>query len=378
MVDKKPKKSEHKFENEIRTIIDRISLGSLVTTWPTGLDQMGISALFQPEWHGVEGNKANPNKVYRLNGRRTKSNVLQDQQLRDNFEYHAGLLGLSFDQLMSRQYDLFVETALNLHPNAMERFNHFKEEKIWKTAHVYQHLTAEWIPFFRIYRISDSWKQKKIQDKNKSFFRFAANKLEIHLRLPKSIHQELFGPAGNAIFKATSRPKFLKYLFDSFLSDNNVKIPSASYMSEEYLTQLESTIDAFAEREFCAPHGWLCPPIKHSIQDLENKFITFSYLRKQDHLHLSAHFQNVKFLKGIVVIPFHDVHSNKDKALNFNSVRDLLPYVQERLWRDPSSFFTLLLLQFLREHDLFETANSTTPKDFAPKLAELIKNIPSR
>lgn len=365
-----PKKKKPNFEKEIRAVFEKMALGSMAVQPPIEWEGMDVQ-IFDP---GIL-NKSNAEKVYRLNGKNTKSSALKDPQLRDNIEFRAGIYGLSFDELVSREFDLMGETILNLHPEAIESFKRYKREKIWETAHVHQHQNEDGKSYYRIYRKSLAWNSKRDTRRNKEWYRFDSEKIEIHLRLPNILHQELFGTKGDGLFKEISRQKFIRGLFDSFLMNNNIQLPSAIYMTDSYLGELEVAIDKIGAIESWKPYGWMSPPLRHPIDDVIRKFSTYRYLRTQDHRILKEQFENIKFFKGTVVFFFQDLANKQIDVQKFDTIRDLLPYIQERLWRSSSSFFTLLLLQFLTEKGLFNPQNNTIPRNFAENFSTHLATI---
>lgn len=330
----------------------------------------GLGEFFQDELRslGFEKEK-NPNKVFRLNGRQSKLRVLKNQQLRKSYELLAEALGLSFDETISRIYDLLAEGMLNRYPVAIERYPLFANLKIWKTAYIHKHRADTKEAFFCVYRFNSG---EKVRVSSKlTLFRCSPTRFEIRPTLPVNLHKAIFDKRSK-LFKRSSRQRLFRWLYESFLTENGIPIRFPSYNDKKYYANVSQALDAIASKQIWAPYGWRSPPLSHSLRELDGKFFTYSRLNDESNREKVSGLSSNQYLSGSVIFTFDAGEGRKSISAKFDPIRDLLPYVCNRLWRDPSSIFALLLLQFVREHGLYDVSFDLVSKDFDTRLSQMI------
>lgn len=282
--------------------------------------------------------KDNPQKVFRLNERQIKSVSLENPILRDQLEQKAAVLGLSFDSLMSKCLDIVIEKDLN--SAASDKIlNLTSLGDMLQTAVNFKSPNTSDIQIFRV-----PPRLANLKSKNGNIIcRYSDRKLDINLTTPKTFFA-LFVSKGLPRLNLTPQA-FLRALYSEFLFLNGIsQVPKANYLSKDYLGELEQIISRIGLKNTWEPYGWKTPPIMHTQKELDNEYLLFSFLEDHDHQRFSD-FKN-HMAKKKITITF--------KLEKYDPIRDLLPYVQSRLWRNSSDFFSMLLMQFARSENLFD------------------------
>jgi hypothetical protein len=316
--------------------------------------------------------KSNPGKkVYRLNGISVKSKIFDDPYLRDRFFYTAGVLGISFDELIGNSVDTFIEYALNERP---ESYGTIIEEMMknarLKEATIFRYEGNDRRIFHRIYRFKEKYVVQS-SDAQTKHYRKGGNALDLRVRLPLKAHQALFSKItrGN-VFREFSPRQFVESLFNQLLKENSIpnQLRLSTFHIDDLAEAIQEPLSVIHRLEKWEPHGWLTPPTLHPTSDLDNKSITYSFLTEQNHPSLLG---SSGFEVERIEIPYPYI--NKEDI--FHPVRDFLPYIEKRFWRNSNSFFGLLILQFLKANELYDFAFDVVPDDFQDRFISAARNI---
>jgi len=292
-------------------------------------------------------------KVFRLGGVQKKLAILQDSTAHEKFKNLAGTYGLSFDRLILGIYDRVVETLLCTSSGAFERLMEFKRDKLWERVCLNRYQFANGTRHFHLYRFHN---ERPTKSYGKTFYRYPSSKIEIHLHIPETVYKALFNKEiEREIFDHFPRHRLLRDLLDEFLMANGIPYPTSPYLTEEYFFELDKALFIIGCTTLWKPHNWISPPISGPPCELFKKV-------------------NTSKPSGKVTLFFN---SNKLKVTKdggwepiFDFARDILPYVQQRLWRTSNQTFSLLLLKFLVEIGAYNPSTDDISKNFIPILKE--------
>lgn len=302
-------------------------------------------------------------KVFRVNGHRTKG--YKNPEDRKSAELSSQSLGLSFDAYQSRFQDSMVEELLESDSHQKIKSEIPKRDQL-SVMTCYEYLKQDGSAGYRVYRFLHEARWPGTE--------YAYNKgmkLDARIRVPKAVFEAIQEIKASE-FEFSLRA-LLDGLFRNLLKTNNIGIPTTKYEAgPKYFAQLKESLDRIAQIDCWTPYGLYTPVYYHEMnkEELENKFQCYRFVG--ENCPLAYETMEVRFLFGDKIV---NTLGSDSTIKKFHPLRDLLPYVEQRFWRNHHQLFSLLFFQFLIENELFDLPTATVNDDFSNRLIKLTENL---
>lgn len=286
--------------------------------------------------------KGNPEKVVRIFQESRKLDIFKDPLVRDKFEYDAGVLGISFDHYLNKYLDHVVEFLLN-----RSDLSQALKDKIILGAQISSKDLFIFNGLYQIFRFR-KLKLKKSDSSPNYLFQKVDKSITITLRLPEKLLLNLSDVFSKKSCDFTIQD-FVRKIFDDFLNANSIFFKTG--LEASGYQRLERQIAELQHITIWKPFGFKSPPILHSSDEMDNQFTTFTDLIEQSHQRLES---TKSFLSKKVIFT---IRSKRDDPL-----KEYIFYLSDRLWRNPGTLLSLLILQNYRDWDregfLYDSYNS--------------------